>query len=304
MQPLTFGPFLRSNDRSGAVDAVIQHSGFDLEFTHGTAAIKVCIYRRVVEYRPTAIEFDDYVFHEDETPCDFTYLPLYTISTSTGRYFPLNALLMQLFTDSIPFSRFESFLADFRTTLPITKSSGGFARTHSHPEWLRADLAQRGFAIGGFFSYGRTLTVDLAWLFPQDRPSGDGPHLGACIIEFKPQPDRTLGRGKWIVPREGYFPRMLQKLIRSLEPKAEKIFSDEGRQMALEAFEWTPLTLMTSDQARTARIEFVRKNPALLDHPRDLATALRNEKLYSENTGINKIVKTLPSIIAAARSQP
>lgn len=99
---------------------------------------------------------------------------------------------------------------------------------------------------------------------------------------------------------ESFFPGLLQKLLRLIEPLPERVLSERGHEVALSSFEWTPLTLMSAGEVRQARIEFIRRHADLVKQPRELARALRRERLYAKSTGTGKIVKSLPSLIKAA----
>jgi hypothetical protein len=68
-------------------------------------------------------------------------------------------------------------------------------------------------------------------------------------------------------------------------------------------FDWTPLALMTTPEAREARITFVRQHPELADSPEVLARALKEAGLYSTETSVHQIAKNLPNLVGTRNSE-
>jgi hypothetical protein len=120
-------------------------------------------------------------------------------------------------------------------------------------------------------------------------------------VDFRPRPNRTLDRGKWIGARKHSAEELLFSRLRSLcAGTPVDVFTEETKARMLAEFDWTPLALMTHKQARNARIEFVRANAALTMDAMQLAHALKSAKLYSEDTSLSQIRRFLPSLLKAA----
>jgi hypothetical protein len=47
--------------------------------------------------------------------------------------------------------------------------------------------------------------------------------------------------------------------------------TDEGKQIALETFKWTRVSLLKPKELKSERLEFVRQHRELHQNPRDLA---------------------------------
>ena len=150
----------------------------------------------------------------------------------------------------------------------------------------------------------RSLTVCLGWICPQDREVPQtAPYFSACVVEFRPRPDRTLNAGRWLEPMKGHLNALLRDILRNTtQGPPVNLLSEEGQTALLEAFQWTPLSLLTAKQARKARVEFARNHRDLLDKPKELALALQRAQLYSKFTSVSSILNHLDSIIAEARN--
>jgi hypothetical protein len=164
-----------------------------------------------------------------------------------------------------------------------------------HPEVRRA-----GFEVVGFFPYGTGLSVYFAWIAPQDRQVAEGHrHVYAAAIEFRPGPGRTLGKGKWSLPSETSVSYLMALQLRSLlKGDPQQWLSPEGVKVSLGQFKFTKVSLLTRQELKEARLEFIRQHPELHENPRELARALRSAELYSKTTELCAIVKRLPGLFA------
>ena len=98
-------------------------------------------------------------------------------------------------------------------------------------------------------------------------------------MDFRPQPDGTLGKGIWKETwKEDISNELYIEFRNSFRDAPLDILSKAGENKLLAEFQWTPLARMTAREARAARIEFIRKHPALKDNHNGLATALQKWK--------------------------
>jgi len=160
-------------------------------------------------------------------------------------------------------------------------------------------LHKEGFELSLQSSYGRSVSGIVCWTLPSERAKSEPGGILACWIEFRPQPDGTLGRGVWKEPwQESVSSTLCRELRRRARGSPIEILTDSGKEKLLALFEWTPLARMTATQARQARLEFIRAHPELRSNTRALAEALRNANLYAESTTVHQVLKFLPSLIS------
>jgi len=76
--------------------------------------------------------------------------------------------------------------------------------------------------------------------------------------------------------------------------------SEAGTQAALDNFIWTKVSLLTAQEAKRARIDFVRQHPELHNNHRSLARTLKNAGLYSDTAEVYAIKKQVPRLIREA----
>src|SRR5688572_13757954 len=289
---MLLGPFFIPNKQSGLVTPGVEHTGYDLEFSNPKTGARITIYRRLEEWRPGTFRLTQYLIRREELPFSISYSPFYAVKSPVGLFLPLHSVVIKLFDDGDGFKPLAKFLAEFHSLMPL--HTDVFRSTNFEKNLLSPEFANMGYEVLDIMTYGRTVTIELFWVFPQERAknkNADKAALSSSMIEFRPKPDRTLGPGKWKPPLPGTVNALLYKFLRGrCGDDPVHLLSPFGCETALSMFEWTPLTLMTPRQARQARIDFARKHPDLLDKPRDLATALRKAQLYSRHTEINTIV--------------
>lgn len=158
---------------------------------------------------------------------------------------------------------------------------------------------ESGFELSLKSSYGRSVSGVVLWVPPPERSNSERGGFLACCVEFRPRPDGTLGKGSWKEPWQESVSSELCRELRQRAPSSPvQVLTDTGKEKLLAMFEWTPLSRMTTKQARGARVEFIRANPGLKGNTRALAEALRNASLYAASTTVHQVMKFLPSLIS------
>ena len=280
----------------------IEHTGWRLELSgdqfHG--ALEVFRLREPWDKGPAS--FFDYLVRGEDLTWGVTYRPSDGITSEAGTFLPLDCVLCALYRKHEVMRPLPSFLAELRDCLPLR--SGLDKRRRDGAALAAPELREAGFEVTGFFVYGSSISVDLGWVFPQDRNQPDNPLcIHAASIGFRPTPARTLGRGKWSIPLDTTLMSLLGKQLRALlRGSPERWLSAKGVEATLSEFKWTKATLLTREQLVAARIEFVRQHPELHDQARELARALLKEGYWSDTTQLCVITKQVPGLIASAKS--
>jgi hypothetical protein len=192
----------------------------------------------------------------------------------------------------------RTILEEIRAHLNIREEEKG---RHWDKNALRPEIASQGYRVSKMPAYGRALDLEFAWFPPQDADAPDSSiSVSLACAEFRASADRTLGMGKWRQPRRDLLGMILrEELIRKHGPLPGDLLSPEGMASLIEAFPWSSLTLMTSKQARAARLEFLRNHPELWADHKALATALVNAGLYLKTTDVYHIRRSIPKLLSA-----
>jgi hypothetical protein len=298
MAIVSIGPFLVKNGQSGPVASDLNHAGYSVELSSDEFVLKASLYRHINQWQPEAIRLEDFYICTDDIP--FGLLPVAEIQVQKsplGRLVSLEAMLCSLYVKHEVRLPITSLLVEFRDHLPVNRCN--YPRIENGSKLLNPGLAKAGFEVIKYFCYGRTLSVQFGWVFPQDRHDLNSKlNLYAGMIEFRPKPDRTLGKGRWIIPIETSLSYLFTDMLES--SGNEGLLSETGIQAAVDSFKWTKVSLLTNREAKQARIEFVREHHELHADPRALARALKRAELYSNTTEIYAIKKQVPRLIREA----
>ena len=299
MATITIGPFLVKNGDSGLVASNLEHTGYSLELSGDEFALKIRLYREIFEWQPSAIRLVDFYVCADEITFKLLPTPKPQWQESViGTLVSLEAMLVSLYLKHEVKRPLTSFLKEFRDHLPINHTF--YPRIENGRKLVHPVLAEAGFEAIHFFSYGRTMTVRFGWVFPQDRQNSKSMlNLHAGMLEFKPKPDRTLPKGRWIVPVKTSVAYLFTIVLRSTMENG--LLSEAGVQAAVDSFKWSKVSLLTTGEAKNARIDFVRAHPELHENPAQLARALKEAELYSDTAQICAIKKQVPKLIQAAK---
>jgi hypothetical protein len=300
MANVTFGPFLVNNGQTGLAASKLEHTGYSMEISSDEFAQNICLYRQINDWQPNAIRLDDFYVSVDQVPFDL--LPVaepQKQSSQVGPVVTLEAMLCSLYVKHEVTRSITSALEEFRQHLLINHCT--YPRRDDGAKLVHPALAKAGFEVIKFFPYGRTLSVQFGWVYPQDRQDAKAKlNVYAGTIEFKPKPDRTLDKGQWNIPGETSVAYLLTQILETLSGESPGLLSELGTQAALDSFKWTKVSLLTAQEAKLARINFVRKHPDLHSNHQALAKALKNAELYSDTAEVYAIRKQVPRLIREA----
>jgi hypothetical protein len=273
---------------------VISYTGFVLEFASEGCSGTVPVYR--VEEKRGGM--GDLVFLEKDTICN--------VRLFESRFEPhprkphsLESLITALYLGHHPATLLTDFLNDLRGKIELQPGDYNKRRA-DFKGLLRMDIGDAGFELIDLWQYGRTLTVRFGWVFEQDRNNHRSRlFLYAGGFECTPTPDRTLGKGKWAKPMETIVGCLFTKELKRLCPgNPVEILTEEGKEVALETFKWTKVSLLTPKELKKQRLEFVRRHRDLHQNPRELAKLMKAEGLYSDTVEIYAIVKQLGKMMS------
>jgi hypothetical protein len=294
---ISFGPYILPKGKPAQVSDIFSYTGFVLEFASEERSGTVSLYR----IKDGMGALSDFFVQEKDVFCTIRLFGIPMSDPVLGKLHPLESLITALYLNHKPATSLEQFLTDMRERIPLRP--GYKKRKPEFKGLLRKDLEEAGFEVIGFWQYGRVYTVSLGWVFPQDR---NNPQSSLCLyasgFECKPGADRTLGKGKWMMPMDvivGFlFSKMLKKMCHG---NPTELLNDEGKEVALANFKWTQVSLLTHKELKQARIEFVRLHPDMHQNPRELAIAMIEAGLYSTVAQVYVIAKKIPGLIEAGR---
>jgi hypothetical protein len=274
---------------------VISYTGFVLEFASEGCSGTVPVYR--VEEGHGGI--GDLVFLVKDAICNVLLFEVSRSEQHPGKPHSLESLITALYLNHHPATSLTDLMNDFRAKIEL--KVGKNRRRADFKGLLRKDIEDAGFELIVLWQYGRALTVSLGWVFEQDR---NNPRSSLCLyagaFECRPAPG-TLGKGKWMMPMETITGYLFSKKLKEMcSGNPVNILTDEGKEIALETFKWTKVSLLTPKELKKARLEFVRQHRELHQNPRELAKLMKAEGLYSDTIEVYVIVKQLAKLIEEA----
>lgn len=293
---ISFGPFLTRKGNPESLPSVISYTGFVLEFASDGCSGAVPVYR--AEGRGGGI--GDLMFMEKDAICGVKLFEVPLSAPHPGKPHSLENLITALYLKHRPATSLTDLLNDLRAKFEF--KVGNHKRRADFNGLLRKDIENAGFELIDFWQYGRALTARIGWVFEQDRKN---PASSLCLyaggFECRPTPDRTLGKGKWMMPMEVVTSHLFTKeLKRICRGNPVNILTDEGKKVALETFEWKKVSLLTPKELKQERLECIRQHRELHQNPRELAKLMKAEGLYSDTVEIYAIVKQLVTLIGEA----
>jgi hypothetical protein len=295
MAIVSIGPHLMKNGMNGLVAPDIEHTGYSIELSSDEFTLNACLYRRIFHWQRDKIQLGDLCVCVDQIPFSLTPISKTQQKDSPiGKIVSLDAALCSLYIKHEVKRPITSLLAEFRDHLPTNHCY--YPRIENGSKMMNPVLADAGFEVIHFFPYGRTLSVLFGWVYPQDRQNLNAKiNVYAGTIVYKPRPDRTLGKGQWLFPAEATVSYLFTDM---LESKGQKeVLSEPGIKVAVENFKWTRVSLLSNQEAKQARIDFVRAHPELHNNHHALARALKEAELYSDTAQIYAIKKQVPRLI-------
>ena len=293
---IVFGPYVVRQSEPQTIGQHVEDTGCSLEFATAEELPRLRIFRHMEYQEPY---FTCYVIREASLPFEITTWGFQVKHFAGGPYITLSAYLAGIYKRFDRLRPIQDFLFDFRELLPV-EGLWGLASEAEYP--LKPWATSAGYRVAHVMPHGRRLTVEIVWLFPQDRNAeASNSYLDAAVIEFRPKHDHTLGLGKWGGHRECFVENLLFENLQNIaRNNPSSFFEKAATSRMLKEFDWTPLALMTNSQARQARVEFVKKHRHLIEDPKAMAVALTRAGLYGPKTTPHQICKFLPSLISAA----
>ena len=294
---IVFGPFLRRTAEPRAIEPHIEETGWGIQYAMPEEERCLPVYRCS---ESGGSEFADYYIREEELPFGVDCLNMQVGNFVGGPYIAVSAFLAGLYKRFSGLRPVEELLADFYDRLPVADTTINSKAASEYP--LKANVHAAGYRVSYVFPDGRYIRVGVDWVFPQATATqSHAGHLSVGNLMFRPTPDRTLGNGRWLPKREQFVERLLcDRLARLVGNIPAKMFDEDAKCRMLDGFDWTPLAQMTNQQARLARIDFIRKHPELVNDTKALARELKDAGLYSRETSVHQIRKFLASLISAA----
>lgn len=278
---ICFGPFIAER-KSGGDFPRFRNTGVAMEFA-STIGTTSTIYKRLWPDSPDVALFGlgDFFIHQSELPCEVRCFDYSTQAVAGGKLIPLEDALLSLYRKYAMARPLRFVLEELREKLgPAVPSKV------PPPNLLLAQVAAAGFRTDHVFPYGRTLTVSIKWAPIADigQPSFCAVSLG--YIEFKPERDRTLGKGAWMKPRVDILGMILRSDLASMvKGPPIKLFSPEGSAELIATFPWKPISLLTRKELDEAKVKFIHEHPELHNNLSGLAKALIQAGYYSEGSG-------------------
>lgn len=299
---IVFGPFLVRLTEPKPIDSSFGNTGYAIEIATEHSHWRLSIYNHIESWKNGKLSFDDYFISEKDLPFEITVMRLHEKQSPVGLLLNISAVLCGIYKQLPQLQPIIDFLSEFQEVLPVNYNV--LTTKSKYADALIPALHQQGFGVETVLPFGRTIHVWIGlFLSANGNPEEHRNYIHAGIIEFRPTHEKKLNLGKWQAPLENTIGELLWQRFRNLAPACPKeVFTENGQELLLSEFEWTRLSLMSSEQARKARVDFVREKTLLWEKPKELAAALFEAGLYSKQTNLTQITRSLPKLIEEAKS--
>jgi hypothetical protein len=290
---ICFGPFVVVMKDSKVLKG-FRPTGLALEFTSKSRRISP-LYR--LDGRNLTEGFSrgvgDFYVHEEEIPCDVYTSGFFSREIDGKAMIPLDEVLLTIYRRFSAPRNIIEVLSELRAQLPPIEQS-----KKKGQNYLVQAAAERGFRTTMVFSYGRTMTIQMDWAPVVDIELSSPCSVSLGIIEFKPQRDRTLGKGRWIKPPID-IPGMLlrEELAKVVAGPPINYFSTEGVAALIAEYPWAPISLLTKKELEEAKVQFIRERPELHNDLKALSKDMIEAGLYSEGTQQSSVKKTAAKLL-------
>lgn len=297
-----FGPFIAKAQTRGGYLPTFENTGIAMEFAAAEVARVATIYRRMwPDSDDVALfGFSDFFIHQADLPCDVRAYGYSMKEVPDGVLIPLEDVLASLYQKYRNARPLRQVLEELREKLGPAHPSAP-----PPPNLLKPELAALGFRVERVFPYGRKLSVSLEWAPVADINQPSFCSVGMGFIEFVPERDRTLGKGKWIKPRADILGLNLRtELIHMFRGAPITIFSPQGVANLIDEFPWKPISLLTRKELDEAKTNFIRQHPELHNNLNELAKQLIAQGFYSEGSDRYVAKKYILKVLGNPGSNP
>lgn len=294
MSIISLGPFITPTGQTGIVVDGFVDTGFCIEFSGDEYGLSLPLFRQVQPWRPRTATFNDYYLCGEHLQFNVHSDPYHRVDTEFGKFIRLGCVLSSLYRLNEVRRGLFKVLEELGGCLPV-KAERLSQRIIGGSTMLAAELQQAGFEVIGSTSYGRSLHVQIGWVLGGDRADRKMKRcFYAVSLHFHPQPDRTLNAGRWQLPTETSLEFLLGQMVVGLTgSKPFNALSQSGRKAVLKRFKWTKVSMLTAGELKRARLAFIRAHPQLVEQPKELAKAMKEDGLWTSITELHVIVKQI-----------
>jgi hypothetical protein len=287
LNEICFGPFIIAQKEAVQFDG-FDFTGLALEFTSADRFVSP-IYELADRGMLTSFSSSlaKFFIHQNHLPCDVPTIGYFRRRVSTGLLIPLDEILLAVHRNFSSSRSPKLLIGELRALLPLKAFEQSLAQN-----LLNEVLSQAGFRTTIHSNHGRTLSLHLEWVPVPDIGVPSRCSVSMGFIEFKPQPDRTLGKGKWMKPRVDLLGNVFRSELGKICSGApSEYLSSEGAKVLIERFAWKPISLLKRKQLEEAKIAFIRSHPNMHGDLSGLAKAMIEMGLYSEGTDRSRVRK-------------
>lgn len=296
---VVIGPYIVRERSACSSYEHVEATGYAIEFSTPDRVHRLPIFR-CGKYSFEMGNFSAYAVRNSDIPFEVTCFNFQVKELEGGPYITLSAFLAEMYQLHDGLTPIKRMFVDLAEALPFKDACRREINSEAYP--LINEVETAGYAISSVMPYGRRIFVDFCWRVPTAVAQENPRLIGLGSAAFRPRPDKRLDTGKWMPFRKHFVESLLWSELRGFgEGKPLVVLAEVTQVRILSEFDWTPLALMTSKQAREARIQFVRANRQLISDTKLLARALKQAHLYSDDTSVSQIRKFLPSLLMAAQ---
>lgn len=282
---ICFGPFIVRHEFVRHFEGM-KSTGLGLEFTTSERLVSP-LYEQADRSMVTSYSsgIGKFFIHQDYLPCDLPSVGYFRRRMTDGLLIPLDEVLLAVHRQ---FSSSRSPSLAIRELRELLDPSN--PERAPVENLLNESIARAGFRTTVRSHYGRTISIHVEWVPPCDAGRLSRCSVSMGFIEFKPQPDRTLGKGKWIKPRVDLLGLVFRSELAKISTGSPfEYLSPEGAKQLVEEFAWKPISLLKRKELQEAKIDFIRKHPVMHQDLSGLAKAMIEVGLFSEGTDRSRV---------------
>lgn len=218
---ISLGPFFIRGGSSQGSSCEVVPMKLAVEWANADHAVRIPLFRRLLEHAPDRIRLEHIVFRRSDLPCKMECQENQVSETSQGTFLPLGALLAECYRTGKISRPVFSVLNELAALAPLQEP---VTNRITKTGLLLAKAEARGFRLNAVVQDAGLFYAQVGW-----EPEGSSTRLHVCCASFGSGTPQNLEEVQWMPPGEIGMSAVLAGELRRLVPgKAIDLFNQAG----------------------------------------------------------------------------